>query len=147
MPVFRLPLLQSTISKIKLSTYLRYNCEYDHHIDQINTFLSLIKYSSQLECNNFSWHIQITFLKYLFSFTQSAHLINYRYTSKKSDSKARMFILIIENNSKHPSEVAYRKEHYSLHMVNINFILLIFQIWGYIRDREGCLLSYTRNKT
>jgi len=73
--------------------------------------------------------------------------MNYRYTSKKSDSKARVFILIIENKSKNSSEVAYRKEHYSLHMVNINFILLIFHIWEYIQDREGCLLSYTRNKT
>jgi len=146
-PVFRLPLLQSTISKIKLFTYSRYKSQYDHHIDQINTFLSLIKYSSHLECNNFCWHIQITFLKDLIVLIHSEYRMKYRYARKKSDSKARVFILIMEDNSKNSSEVAYRKELYSLHMVNINFNLIIFKICGNIGEREGCLLSYIRNKT
>jgi hypothetical protein len=45
-----------------------------------------------------------------------------------SDSKGRVFNLIIIDNSKNSSEVADRKEHYNFHMVNINFNLIGFKI-------------------
>ena len=47
---------------------------------------------------------------------------------KKSNSKGRVFNLIIKDKSKNSSEVADRKEHYNFYMVNINFNLLVFQI-------------------
>jgi hypothetical protein len=53
----------------------------------------------------------VTFLKDLFSIIHIAYLMNYRYTGKKSESKARVFTLPIEDNSKKSSEFADRKEH------------------------------------
>ena len=40
----------------------------------------------------------------------------------------KRFTLVRKDNSKSTSEVAYRKEHYNLLIVNMNFNLLLFKI-------------------
>ena len=44
------------------------------------------------------------------------------------DSKASVFTLIIEDNSKKSSEVPYWEEQYRPHVVNVKFKLIIFKI-------------------
>jgi hypothetical protein len=70
-----------------------------------------MKYLSPFVCNDFCSHVQVTFLKDFFSIVHIAYLMNYRYTGKKSDSKASVFTLLIEENSKKSSELADRKEN------------------------------------
>jgi hypothetical protein len=54
--------------------------------------------------------------------------MNYWYTRKKSDNKATVFTLIIENNTNISSYVADWKEHYKIQVFRMNFNLLIFKI-------------------
>ena len=52
-----------------------------------------------------------------------------------------VFTLVRKDNSKNTSEVAYRKEHNNLHIVNINFNLFISKVQRHIRQGELCLFS------